>query len=65
MAGGTAPNSTDIFDWFSVGRDESMMVENLSLEEGVTYYVSLQVINAVGMSTWAVTKGIVVNKTQL
>ena len=61
MAGGTEPNGTDVFDWFSVGRDESVVVENLSLEEGVKYYISLEIINAVGMSTWGVTEGIVVS----
>ncbi|MBD3181126.1 hypothetical protein GF312_02470, partial [Candidatus Poribacteria bacterium] len=56
---GTTTGGTDILDWTSLGVVTSVNITELSLTEGITYYINLKAFNGAGLnSEVATTDGI-------
>ncbi|GEM_PF-2796881 len=46
---GTTPGGTDVVDWTSAGSEGSITHTGLSLQEDVTYYISVRALNGAGL----------------
>ena len=58
---GTSPGATNITGWTYVGTDTSMTKTGLNLDEGVTYYINVMVINSAGLTNVSSSDGITVD----
>ena len=63
VAIGTAPNSTDVMLFSSIGTQTTITINNLEglLKEGSKYYINVEAINAAGLSTFASTGGVYIH----
>ncbi|XP_078621331.1 uncharacterized protein LOC144887808 [Branchiostoma floridae x Branchiostoma japonicum] len=60
---GTTPGGTDVRDFTEVGNINSVIVHNLGLNSGVTYYATVKGIDFVGLSSVAVSDGVTIDTT--
>ena len=60
VACGQSPNGTDIMDWTKVEDLHEIIIDGLDLEEGHTYYFTVEATNVVGLKTLATTDGLTV-----
>ena len=64
VSAGTAPGSTDIADWKSVGKVTSFTITGIRLEDGGTYYTNVRAKNgAGGLSAVGSTDGVKIDST--
>ncbi|XP_078701246.1 uncharacterized protein LOC144927586 [Branchiostoma floridae x Branchiostoma belcheri] len=60
---GTSPEGIDVQDFTEVGNINSVVIHNLGLNSGITYYATIKGVDFVGLSAIAVSNGILVDTT--
>ncbi|XP_078700910.1 uncharacterized protein LOC144927390 [Branchiostoma floridae x Branchiostoma belcheri] len=60
---GTSPGGIDVQDFTEVGNINSVVVHNLGLNSGITYYATIKGVDFVGLSSIAVSDGVTVDTT--
>ena len=63
VAVGSGSNENDIKEFFSVGLATEVKVENLTLQSGLSYYVTLEIVNRAGLRSRVSTNGVTVDTT--
>ena len=63
VAVGSGSNDDDIREFFSVGLARDVNIKNLTLSSGLTYYITLQIVNKAGIMSRVSSNGITVDNT--
>ena len=63
IAVGSGSNDDNVREFFSVGLAREIKIKDLTLSSGVTYYVTLQIVNKAGVASRVSSNGITVDET--
>ncbi|XP_078661603.1 uncharacterized protein LOC144905733 [Branchiostoma floridae x Branchiostoma belcheri] len=60
---GTSPGGIDVQDFTEIGNINSVVIHNLGLNSGITYYATIKGVDFVGLSSIAISDGVTVDTT--